>query len=150
MLIFVGSAALGRLQPVPFAKWAPGAEALREPALVLALAVMLVLIIAYPVRRVLRWAGTRYVLTNKRLLVRGWIFGKIKETHVLEQVQEVRAVQNWRQRMVGSGDLHLHMYKGAMRKVPEVPVLRQFNEEIQQAWTREFRASIQQTPQQGS
>ena len=58
-------------------------------------------------------------------------------------------MQNWRQRLVGSGDLQLHMYRGKMRTIKEVPVIKEFDSETQQAWMAVFRASIQQTPQQG-
>lgn len=149
LLVLVGSAALAKLQPVPFAGWAPGAGPWREPAIVLLVAVVVILELAYPVRRVLRWAWTRYILSNQRLLVRRGPWGRIEEIHVLEQVEEVRPVQNWRQRMVGSGDLQLHMFRGAMRTVAEVPVLKRFNGETQHVWTRVFRASIQQTSHQG-
>ncbi len=148
VLIFAGSAAMAKLQPGPFSRWAPGAETLREPALFLVAAAVVFLLIAYPVRRVLRWAGTRYILTDQRLLVRRGPFGRIREIHVLEQVQEIRPVQKWRQRIAGSGDLQLHMYRGPMRTIAEVPSLNRFNGEVQHAWTKVIRASIQQTPQQ--
>ena len=145
LIIFGGSAALGKLQQEPFAQWATGAEAWREPAIVALLVVVIFLQLIYPVRRVLRWSWTRYVLTSQRLLVRRGPLGRIKEIYVLEQVQEVRPVQKWRQKMAGSGDLQLHMYKGPMRSVAEVPELKRFNSEIQHAWTSVFRASIEQT-----
>ncbi|MFQ4149690.1 PH domain-containing protein [Arthrobacter sp. LAPM80] len=149
MLLFIGFAGLGALQPVPFARWAPGAAALRQPAVALVSTGVIFMLLAYPVRRVLRWVFTRYVLTNQRLLVRRGVLGRIKEIHVLEQVQEVRPVQNWRQKMVGSGDLQLHMYRGPVRTIAEVPVLNRFNSETQQAWTKVFRESIQQSPRPG-
>lgn len=147
-LIFAGSAGVAALQPGPFAKWASGAETLREPALFLVIAVVLFLLVIYPLRRVLRWAGTRYILTNQRLLVRRGLLAQVKETHVLEQIQEVRPVQKWRQRMAASGDLQLHMFRGPMRTIAEVPALYRFNNEVQQVWTKVIRASIQQTPYQ--
>ncbi|MDJ0317100.1 MULTISPECIES: PH domain-containing protein [Arthrobacter] len=151
LLVLVGSAALAKLQSVPFAQWAPSSAAApwREPAIVILVVAVVLLELIFPVRRVLRWNWTRYILTNQRLLVRRGPLSRIEQIHDFEQVQEVRPVQKWRQRMVGSGDLQLYMYRGAMRTVAEVPDLKSFNEETQQAWTRVFRESIQQTPREG-
>ncbi|MDO5753742.1 PH domain-containing protein [Arthrobacter sp.] len=149
VLVYALFAGLAQLQAAPFSRWAPGAEAWRESAVMVLVAVGILVLLVYPVRRVVRWANTRYVLTNKRLLVRRGIFGRIKEAHVLEQVQQVVPVQRWRQKMVGSGDIQLHMLAGRVRTVSEVPQLKRFNEETQKAWTRVFRAAIQQTLRQG-
>lgn len=152
LLIMLGSAALAKLQPGPYSKWAPDWETLREPAIVLLVAAVGLTLLLYPVRRVWRWNWTRYFLTSRRLLVRRGMLGRFIAVYTLEQVQEVRPVQKWRQKMVGSGDLQLHMYQGPVRLLHEVPELTRFNGETQQAWTKVFRtsmASIQQTPQPG-
>ncbi|MHA7306774.1 PH domain-containing protein [Arthrobacter sp. TMN-49] len=149
MLILAASAALAKLQAGPFAEWAPQAGPLREPAIVVVVVLVLLVLLAYPVRRALRWFSTHLVLTNQRLVVRNGPLRRNAQFHVLDQIQEVRAVQNWRQKLVGSGDLHLHMYRGAMRTVKDVPAWKDFASETQQAWTAAMRAAIQQTPQQG-
>ncbi|WP_207344439.1 PH domain-containing protein [Arthrobacter sp. E3] len=149
VLVYAFFAGLAQLQAGPFSRWAPGADAWRESAVMVLLAIGIFVLLVYPVRRVLRWATTRYVLTNKRLLVRRGIFGRIKEAHAFEQVQQVVPVQKWRQKMVGSGDIQLQMLAGRVRTVTEVPELKRFNEETQKAWTRAFRAAIQQTLRQG-
>ena len=149
ILVFAAAVGLGKLQPGPFSQWAPGAEAWREYAVAGLLAVAGFLLLAYPGRRVLRWTNTRYVLTNQRLLVRRGLFGRVKETIVLEQVREVLPVQKWRQKMVGSGDLELHMFLGPVHTVAEVPALKRFNEEIQKVWTMAIRAVIQHAPRDG-
>lgn len=149
MLILGASAALAKLQPGPFSEWAPQSWPLREPAIVVLVTGVVLLLLAYPVRRTLRWASTHLILTNQRLVVRHGPRRRNAKFHPMVQIQEVRPVQNWRQRLVGSGDLQLHMYRGQMRTIKEVPVLKEFNSETQQAWTAVFRASIQQTPQQG-
>ncbi|POH74962.1 PH domain-containing protein [Arthrobacter glacialis] len=149
MMILGASATLAKLQPGPFAEWAPQSGPVREPAIVLLVTAVVLLLLAYPVRRTLRWASTHIVLTNQRLVVRHGPRRRKAHFHVLAHIQEVRPVQNWRQRLVGSGDLQLHMYRGQMRTIKEVPVVKEFNSETQQAWTAVFRASIQQTPQQG-
>lgn len=149
VLVFAGAAGLAKLQPGPFSQWTSGVDAWREPAVVTLFAVGGFLLLAYPLRRALRWFTTRYVLTNQRLLVRRGLFGRITEVHVLEQARQVLPHQKWRQKMVGSGDIELHMLAGYVRTVPEVPELRRFNEEIQRAWTTAFRAANQQTPREG-
>lgn len=148
-IILLGSAGLAKLQPGPFNDWAAGAEPLRGTAIVLLLAVVAFLLVLYPVRRILRWNSTRYVLTNQRLLVRRGMLQRSMETYFLEQIQEIRTVQSWRQRLVGSGDLQLYLILGSVRTVAEVPVLRRFNSEVQQAWSLASRRAVQQTPRQG-
>lgn len=152
LVILAGSAALAKLQPGPFSRWAPGMDPWREPALVLLVVGVSLFLLLYPVGRTWRWAWTRYFLTSQRLLVRRGPFGRFTATYFLEQIQEVRPVQKWRQKPSGSGDLQLYMYRGPMRTLAEVPVLTRFNSETQHAWLKVFRtstASIQQTPQTG-
>ncbi|MFC8302232.1 PH domain-containing protein [Specibacter sp. NPDC057265] len=148
-IILWGSAGLAKLQPAPFDDWAAGAEPLRGPAIVLLLAVVAFLLVLYPLRRVLRWNSTRYVLTSRRLLVRRGLLQRSMESYFLEQLQEIRTVQSWRQRLVGSGDLQLFLLAGSVRTVPEVPFLRSFNSEAQQAWSLAARFPVQQTPRLG-
>lgn len=143
--IMAGSAALAKLQPGPFAEWAPGAGAWREPLLVVLVVSVVLLLLAYPARRVLRWAGTQYTLTNQRLLVRKGLFGKKLQKLVLAHAQEVRAVQNWRQRMVDSGDLQLLMHPDTVVTVAEIPHWSEFNKDTQYFWAMQVRASMQQT-----
>lgn len=152
VLIFLGAAALAKLQPGPYALWAPNLETLREPAIVFVVAAVSLMLLLYPIRRVWRWAWTRYILTSHRLLVRRGPFGRLIASYSLEQVQEVRPIQKWRQKLSGSGDLQLHMHMGPTRTVWEVPALTRFNGETQQAWSHLLRTSVlplQQTPTQG-
>lgn len=152
MLILTGSAALARLQPIPYARWAPGYDWLREPALVLLVIVVGMTLLLYPVRRVWNWLWTRYFLTSQRLLVQKGMFRQFKAAYSWAQVQEVRPVQKWRQKMSGSGDLQLHLFGGLVRTVSEVPALTRFNGEAQHAWTKVLRQSvesIQQSPALG-
>ncbi|WP_269939451.1 PH domain-containing protein [Arthrobacter sp. HY1533] len=141
LAILAGSAALAKLQPVPYSQWAPDAAPLREPAMVLLVLLLGFFLLLYPVRRVLRWNFTRYILSNRRLMVRGGMLGRTRAEYLLENVQEVQPAQNWRQRMVGSGDLKLHLLGGTERTVAEVPELNRFNGETQKAWSVAFRAA---------
>lgn len=147
LVIMLGSAALAKLQPLTFAEWAPAAGPWRQPLVVVVVAAVCLLLLVYPIRRVLRWAGTKYTLTNQRLLVRQGLVGRKLQIHVLAHMQEVRAVQNWRQRMVGSGDLQLIAHPDTVVTVREIPHWNEFNKDAQQFWAKEFRASMQQTPQ---
>lgn len=152
VLILSGSAALARLQPIPYARWAQGFDWLREPALVLLVTVVGLTLLLYPVRRVWSWAWTRYFLTSQRLLVQKGMFRQFKAIYPLAQVQEIRPMQKWRQKMSGSGNLQLHMFGGLVRTVHEVPALTRFNGEAQQAWTHVLRTpteSIQESPALG-
>lgn len=145
VLVFAGSLALGGLQPRRFEQWAPGGDVWREPAIVAVVLSVTILLLAYPVRRILSWCGTRYVLTNHRILVRRGLFNRIKESYLLDHVQEVRAVANWRQKMVGSGDVQLHLLGGRVRVIADVPELSRFNGETQEAWRKAVQASVAQT-----
>lgn len=73
LVVAVAAMMLAWLQPGPFGRLAPNAAAVRQPAVVLVLAGAILLLVAYPVRRFLAWHSTRYLLTNRRILVwRGW------------------------------------------------------------------------------
>ncbi|MGN5734842.1 MULTISPECIES: PH domain-containing protein [Arthrobacter] len=148
MAVMVGSAALEKLQPHTFSEWAPGAEPLREPLMVCVVVLVVLVWLFYPLRRVLRWTGTKYVLTNQRLLVRKGLMGRRFQVRALTQIKELRPVQNWRQRMVGSGDLELLMHPDTVVVIPEIPHWNEFIKDAQQFWATEFREPMQQTPRE--
>lgn len=146
VLILAASAGLAKLQPRTYGQWAPGGEQFREPAIVLLVVTVGLLLLLYPVRRVLQWTSTRCILTSKRLMVRRGVLRRSWDTFILEHVQEIRPVQNWRQRMVGSGDLQLVMVAGPVRTMREVPELNRFNSVTQQAWSAPFRDALARIP----
>lgn len=149
LLIVAASAALAKLQSAQFASWAPGAAQLREPAIVLLLTAVLLIEIAYPVRRVIRWANTRYVLTNQRLVIRRGNLRRSQDDFVLARVQSVDMRQKLRQRIVGAGELDFHMVTGGVRTVHDVPHIQEFKNYTHEAWMKLFRASFQPAPGQG-
>jgi hypothetical protein len=149
LLVMGTSAALAKLQPAEYYGWAADFPQLREPAIVLLLTAMVLIQIAYPVRRVIRWANTRYVLTSQRLVVRRGTGRRHQEEHHLVQVQGMDVRQKIRQRMVGSGDLVLQMSNGSTRTVREVPNIHAFKNYANEQWMKLFRASFQQAPGPG-
>ncbi|MGA7205743.1 MAG: PH domain-containing protein [Specibacter sp.] len=146
LLVMGTSAALAKLQPGEYAGWAADFPQLREPAVVLLLTAVILVGIAYPLRRVIRWANTHYILTSQRLVVRRGGLRRRQEDHVLAQMQGMDVRQKVRQRMVGSGDLELHMANGSIRTVHEVPNIHAFRNYAQEQWMKLFRASLQQAP----
>lgn len=149
LLVMATSAALAKLQPLQFASWAPNAMELRQPAIVLLLTAVGLLLVAYPLRRVVRWVNTSYVLTSRRVAVRRGILGRQQEDYYLARVESVDMRQKLRQRMVGAGELDFHMVAGGVRTVHDVPHIQEFRNHTHRAWEQLFRASIQQAPGPG-
>lgn len=149
LAIMVGSAALAKLQPDTFYAWAPGASQWRDVLVLSVVALVTLVLLAYPIRRVWRWAGTIYTLTNQRLLVRRGLVSRRLQILDLAQIHQMQPVQNWRQRMVGSGDLqlffHSDIHSDKVVTVNEIPYWSEFNQDAQQFWAKEFRAYMQQT-----
>lgn len=146
LLLMAASAALAKLQPAQFAGWAPDAGELRQPAIVVLLTAVVLLLVAYPLRRVVRWAGTSYVLTNQRVVVRRGRVRRQQEDYYLARVESLDLRQKLRQRMVGAGDLEFHMVTGGVLTVHDVPHILEFRNYTHRVWAQVFRASFQQAP----
>ncbi len=149
LLVMAASAALAKLQPAQFAGWAPNASELRQPAIVLVLTAVVLLLVAYPLRRVARWATTSYVLTSQRVVVRRGRLRLLQEDYYLARVESVDMRQKLRQRMVGAGELDFHMTAGGVGTIHDVPHIVEFRNHTHRAWTHLFRSSIQQPPGPG-
>jgi len=149
LMISACSAALARLQPAVFAQWAPGAAPFREPAIVLLLTAVLLLQVAYPIRRVVRWASTWYILTSRRFVVRSGNLRRHQQDHWLEQVEQVDMRQKLRQRIVGAGELEFYMMNGGLRRISDVPHIAAFKNKTDEAWTQLVRVPLPQTPSLG-
>ncbi|MGO4384991.1 PH domain-containing protein [Specibacter sp. RAF43] len=143
LLVVAGSAALAWLQPGQFARWAPAGQAFRQPAIVLLLTVVLLVEAAYPLRRVVRWAGTKYLLTNQRMVVRQGLLRRRQQNYVFARVHHVGFRQKMRQRPVRAGELDFDMGPDGIRTIPDVPEIQQFVNFTHEAWTELFRASYQ-------
>jgi hypothetical protein len=140
------SAGLAKLQPAQFAGWAPQAAELRQPAIVLLLTAVGLLLVTYPLRRVVRWANTTYVLTDQRVVVRRGRLRRQQEDFYLARVESMAMRQKLRQRLVGAGDLDFHLAAGGVRTVHEVPHVAEFRNHAHRVWTQLFRESFQQAP----
>jgi membrane protein YdbS with pleckstrin-like domain len=83
----------------------------------------------YPVRQWLRWAGTLYTLTDRRIILRsGWL-SRRRTDIPLEGIRHLQSRQDLLQRLLRSGTVHLDLgIEGSrsMRNVPEVARFREF------------------------
>lgn len=90
-------------------------------------AVGLLLVLFYCLRPLLRWLGTRYVLTNRRLIKRRGLLRRHEVQNPLVAVHEVGVRQSLFQRMRRCGDLIVDMGNGRATLyvgVPEVALFR--------------------------
>lgn len=120
-LAWLGRGSLGRLAPA-LAGWQ---SALMNIVVVLAL----LLWILYPLRRYLRWAGTCYTLTSRRIVVRtGWL-RRSRQDFPLAAVRNLGSRQSGLQRILRSGTIALDLGQGEsawMADMPEVARFRNF------------------------
>ncbi|MDQ3990927.1 MAG: PH domain-containing protein [Actinomycetota bacterium] len=65
----------------------------------------LVVILVSPVRKAARWATSRFVLTNERLIHRSGVLSKRSLELPLERINDVAFRQGILERLVGAGDL---------------------------------------------
>jgi membrane protein YdbS with pleckstrin-like domain len=71
------------------------------------LALIVVALIAYPIRQLVGWLTSYFVVTSDRVIQReGWIAKRSIEIP-LEQINDIRFEQGVFGRMIGSGDLHI-------------------------------------------
>jgi len=71
------------------------------------LAVIVIVLIAYPVRQLLAWLTSYFVVTSDRVIQReGWIAKRSIEIP-LEQINDIRFEQGVFARIIGAGDLHI-------------------------------------------
>lgn len=146
VLLVASAAALGRLQPAQYLSWAPSLPALREPAIVVLIAAFVVIEICYPLRRVLSWAATRYILTSHRIVVRSGSLGRRNTDYYFIDTLSLHMRQKLRQRMVGSGNLEVESASGAVHTVREIPFMGEFFAEAHSAWQSTLRGNPQQSP----
>jgi uncharacterized membrane protein YdbT with pleckstrin-like domain len=85
--------------------WMPGSW----PAVVRWLVVLgaLVLLVWWPVRRIVAWATSHFVVTSDRVIHRSGWFAKRSMEIPLENISDVRFNQTVFERMIGAGDLTL-------------------------------------------
>jgi uncharacterized membrane protein YdbT with pleckstrin-like domain len=101
ILILVGLGLAVRYAPDD-TDWAGGA---RPVVIWGSLAIAVVLIVLFPVRRFIAWATSWFVVTSDRVIHReGWIAKRSMEIP-LEAINDVRFHQGVLERMIGAGDL---------------------------------------------
>lgn len=111
-----------RLTPVITAEWTPWMVL----ASILAAAWIW---LAYCLPRLLRWQGTRYILTSRRLVARYGMVRRRDEQVNLDSVRNVTVHQSVLQRILRSGNISLETgYQGVVtiRDVPEAARFRDF------------------------
>jgi membrane protein YdbS with pleckstrin-like domain len=69
------------------------------------LAVVLVVFVAYPLRRFVQWATSHFVVTNERLIHRSGFIAKRSMEVPLNRINDVRFEQSVFERAIGAGDL---------------------------------------------
>ena len=67
--------------------------------------VVLVLFVAYPLRRFVQWATSHFVVTNERLIHRSGLVAKRSMEVPLNRINDVRFEQGVFERIIGAGDL---------------------------------------------
>ena len=100
-----------------------------KPQLVMAVAVLAIAAeVLYPLRRYLRWAATRYILTSRRIIVRrGWLH-RSRQDFPLATVRNLGSRQSPLQRMLRSGNIALDMGHGETSSMPDVPEVARFRD----------------------
>ena len=64
-----------------------------------------IVVIVYPIRRIVSWATSQFVVTNERLIHREGLIAKHSLEIPVERINDVRFHQSIFERMIGAGDL---------------------------------------------
>jgi membrane protein YdbS with pleckstrin-like domain len=70
-------------------------------------AFMIVGLIVYPVRRLVRWLTSHFVVTSDRVIHRQGLIAKESMEIPLEQINDIRFTQGVFERMIGAGDIQI-------------------------------------------
>jgi uncharacterized membrane protein YdbT with pleckstrin-like domain len=68
-------------------------------------ALAVIVVIVYPVRRIVAWATSQFVVTNERLIHREGLIAKHSLEIPVERINDVRFHQSVFERLIGAGDL---------------------------------------------
>lgn len=89
-------------------------------------AIGVVLVLLYCLRPLLRWLGTQYVLTNRKLISRrGWLHRSERESPLVA-VRQIGSHQSVRQRALRCGNITLDMGNGHSARFVDVPEVARF------------------------
>ncbi|MCG2620472.1 PH domain-containing protein [Arthrobacter sp. I2-34] len=123
LVLLAGGFGSGRITRELGVAWVAQWQPFLQAAVLVAAAVLALRLFVVPL---LRWSSTRYVLTNRRLLVRrGWGRRSEQETR-LSGICEVHAEQSLLQRMLRSGTLRAEAGPGRSTKLVDVPEVYRF------------------------
>ncbi len=129
VLLGVGGFGLGYLtgRSVPgLAEW--------QPVIALAaLAAVVLLLVRFTVRPLVRWSGNRYVLTSMRLIHRRGATRRTEHQINLSAISQLQTEQGLVQRMVRSGTLVVDLGFDRAHAYPHVPQVATFKEYVVQA-----------------
>jgi hypothetical protein len=140
---------LAWLQPEPYHRLLPDGTVMRQPAIVLVLTAAVMVEAAYPLRRCLQWAGTKYLLTSRRIVTReGWL-RRTRRDFPLAAVRYTQCKQNLAQRMVRSGNLVLDMGESGVGTINDVPEVNTFRDYTVEAIDDLSHAAIRKRPAAG-
>jgi membrane protein YdbS with pleckstrin-like domain len=111
-----------RLAPAVTSAWTPG-------LLGVCVAVAAFILLGYCLPRVLRWHGTQYILTSRRMVHRHGLLRRRDRQVPLAAVRNIGISQSLFQRMMRSGNISLdtgHPYSTTFSDVPEVVTFRNY------------------------
>lgn len=86
--------------------------------------------LGYCLPRLLRWYGTRYILTSRRLLVRAGIAGRREHQVNLASVRNLNVHETLVQRLLRSGTISLETGYQDTMTIPDVPEAARFRDFI--------------------
>jgi uncharacterized membrane protein YdbT with pleckstrin-like domain len=95
----------------------PGEGTVRSAVLWLILGAGLLVLLSYPVRQVVAWATSHFVVTSDRVIHREGLIAKRSMEVPLEAINDVRFQQTVFERMIGAGDLIIQSASEAGRQV---------------------------------
>ncbi|NYE96608.1 membrane protein YdbS with pleckstrin-like domain [Psychromicrobium silvestre] len=120
LIPMAGGMGLAWLSRVP---WDADTQPWQSPATIGVLFLAGILLLFYPVRRYFRWLSTRYILTSRRIVVRGGLLRRRNRDVPLYTLRTLSTHQGILQRILRSGNITL--ISGVdetmlMRDIPEV------------------------------
>ncbi len=107
-------------------RWDPSWQQYRGPLSLAILVLAGIVLLAYPVRRYLRWRGTLYVLTSRRLLIRRGMLRRQEHDVPLASLSNVTVHQGVLGRLLRSGTVTLYAGLDSSVVLPDVPEIKTF------------------------
>ncbi|MCY0905658.1 PH domain-containing protein [Arthrobacter sp. H14-L1] len=123
-----GGFALAWLSHGGLARLPSQTAAWQEPLAIAVVVLGIAALVLYPLRRFLRWAGTRYTLTSRRMVVRrGWLHRE-RQDIALASVRNLGTRQSALQRILRSGNITLDMGFDGSAAISDIPEVARFRD----------------------